>query len=29
VRELDAQIDSFLADTGALTPIPNPAHGKR
>jgi arylsulfatase A-like enzyme len=29
VRELEAQIDSFLADTGALTPIPNPAHGKR
>lgn len=26
VRELDALIDRFIQDTGALAPIPNPAH---
>ncbi|MCM2370533.1 sulfatase [Aporhodopirellula aestuarii] len=26
VRELDALIDGFIADTGALMPIPNPAY---
>jgi arylsulfatase A-like enzyme len=29
VRELDALIDRFLADTGALRPKPNPAHAPR
>lgn len=27
VRELDARIDAFLRDTGALLPLPNPAYG--
>ena len=26
VRQLDAQIDAFLKDTGATHPIPNPAY---
>ncbi|MBM3860034.1 MAG: sulfatase [Verrucomicrobia bacterium] len=29
VKELDALIDAFLADTGALYPIPNPAYKPR
>ena len=29
VRELDALIDQFLKDTGAIVPVPNPAHDAR
>lgn len=29
VKELDALIDKFLADTGALVPVPNPAYDPR